>query len=105
MIVQFEDKEYNFDIEALDLAQARHIKRQTGLSVKGLLDGLAELDPEACVALYWLMLKQNGTATDMNKVNFPILKFGEAIIAAFQAEEEKEAEADPTEAEAEPNPA
>lgn len=96
MLIHFEDRDYEFDIENLDLAEARHIKRQTGLTVRALLDGLAELDPEAMVALYWLMLKQNGQVSDLNKVNFSVLKFAEAMGKAFEEDAEK-TEADPTE--------
>lgn len=92
MIVHFEDTDYQFDFEALDLAQARAIKRQTGLTIQGLIAGLESLDPEALVALYWLMRVQNGATVDINKVNFKVLKFGEALAAASAAEKE----ADPT---------
>lgn len=98
MLVHFEDKDYTFDIEALDVSEARTIKRQTGLTIRALMNGLEEMDPDAMVALYWLMLKQNGQMTDPNKVNFPMLKFGEALADAFAAEQEAE-EANPTEAE------
>ena len=98
MEVNFEGKDYTFDIEALDLGEARTIKRQTGLTIGQLMKGLADLDPDALASLYWLMLKQNGTVTDPSKVNFPVLKFGEALAAAFEAEE-KAQEANPTEAE------
>jgi hypothetical protein len=102
MLVHFEDRDYEFDVEAIDLAEARHIKRQTGLTVKALMEGVSDLDPEALVALYWLMLKQNGQVSDINKVNFPVLKFAEAIGKAFEDAEKEEDR--PTEA-PEPAPA
>jgi len=85
-VVHFEEQDYNFDIEDLSLSQARSIFRQTGLTVKGLMDGLNEMDPEALAALYWLMLAQNGTVTDINKVNFKVMKFAEALGKAFEDE-------------------
>lgn len=97
MLVQFEGADYAFDLEALDVSEARYIKRVTGFTIKALLTGLQELDPEALVALYWLMRKQNGTVEDMSKVNFKVIKFGEALEAAFDAEAEKKKE-NPTEA-------
>ena len=108
MIIHFDDRDYNFDIEEMDLAESRHIFRQTGLTMKGLLDGLAELNPEALVAVYWLMLKQNGQVSDMNKVNFKVLKFGEAMGKAFDEEaaaRKATEEADPTEGATEAAPA
>ena len=100
-VVHFEGQDYNFDIEALDLAQARSIKRQTGMSIRKLLDGLADLDPEALAALYWLMLAQNGKATDISKVNFKILEFGVALNDAMGDEEAEEE--NPTETAGEPS--
>ena len=105
MNIHFEDTDYNFDIEALDLAEARHIKRQTGLTMRGLMDGLTDLDPEALLAIYWLMLKQNGQMSDMNKVNFSVLKFAEAVGSAFEAEAATRAEENPTEGATEAAPA
>jgi hypothetical protein len=98
MQVMFEDKEYELDVEGLSFTEARYIYRQTGLTVKGLLDGLTELNPDAAASLYWLMLKQNGQTMDINKLpDFPILKFAEAILSANEADEE--GEPDPTLAE------
>ena len=90
MLVQFEGQEYQFDIEALDLSEARYIKRNAGLSIKGLMDGLSEMDPDALSALYWLMLKQNGQVQDIGKLNFPLLKFAEALGDAYDRAEAEE---------------
>lgn len=89
MIVTFEGQDFNFNFEDLDIAQARKIKRELGLSIKQWQDGLSELDPDCLVGLYWLMHAQNGHALDMNKVNFKIAEFGEAFSNAQQTEEEK----------------
>lgn len=94
-VVHFEDQDYNFDIEELSLSQARSIFRQTGLTVKGLMDGLSDMAPEALAALYWLMLAQNGQVTDIGKVNFKVMKFAEAMSKAFD-DEKDDAEEDPT---------
>jgi hypothetical protein len=103
MIIHFEDRDYEFDIEAMDLAEARHIKRQTGMTIRGLLEGMADLDPDALVAAYWLMLKQNGQPSDMNKVNYKVVKFGEALGKAFEEQEAKDEE-NPTEGATEATP-
>lgn len=86
MQVLFEDKEYTLDLDDIDLTQARYIYRQCGLTLKGLRDGATELNPEAMVALYWLMLSQSGTTVDMRKVNFKVMKFMEAVADASQLE-------------------
>lgn len=90
MLVHFEDTDYQFELEDIDVSQARYIKRQTGLSIKAFLDGLGEIDPDCVVAAYWLMKAQNGTVVDMNKVNFKLIRFGDALGEAMKAEDEAE---------------
>ena len=94
MIVHFDGTDYDFDLEAMDLAEAKTIYAKTGMTVGGLIKGLADLHPDALRATHWLMLKQAGRLTDMDKENFAVLKFGKAIGDAFDAEE---AEENPTE--------
>lgn len=84
MIVHFEGKEYNFEIDGMDVAQARAIKRQTGLTIRALYDGLKEIDVDCLVALYWLMKNQSGEMVDMNKVNFKLGEFSDALSAAIE---------------------
>jgi hypothetical protein len=93
MIVHFEDKDYQFDLDDIDVSQARYLKRKTGMTLMDLEDGLERADPDCLVALYWLMLAQNGKAIDMDKVNFKLVKFGIALRKAAEAERE----ANPTE--------
>ena len=101
MLVSFEGTDYEFDLEGMSVTEALYIKRQKKLTPKGLLQGLEELDPEALQALYWLMLKQNGTVQDIHKLpDFPLFKFGSALLDAMDAEApDDDEEADPTEAE------
>jgi hypothetical protein len=89
MLVQFQDKDYEFEIEDIELSQARYIKRHTTLSVRALLNGLRELDPDCLAAIYWLMLQQNGTVVDIAKVNFPVLRFAAALGDAMSREKEE----------------
>ena len=86
MRVEFQGKEYTLDIDEIDVAQSRHIYRKTGLSLLKLEEGLAEVNPDALVALYWLMLAQSGETVDMDKVNFPVVKFANALIEANKRE-------------------
>lgn len=96
-LVSFEGKDYQFDIEELTLNQARYISRNCKLSVRKLMDGLVDLDPEALAALYWLMCDQNGERKEISKVDFPLIKFAAAIGDAFPADEvEGEDEVNPT---------
>lgn len=77
-----EDREFNFDLDDIDVVQSRYIKRHVGLTPKALMAGLNEGDPDALVALYWLMLNQNGIGADLSKVNFKLAKFGDALNTA-----------------------
>lgn len=103
MLVQFEGKEYQFDLEEIDVNQARYIKRHTGMTLLQLEEGLENVDAEAMAALYWLMLAQNGSVVDLQKINFKVVAFGKAISAAQRAEQEA-AEANPTEEDELPDP-
>ena len=98
MEIVFDDTTYNFDLEAITRTEAAYIYRQCGLTIGELLEGLAKIHPTAIDALYWLMLKQNGTTRDIHKLpDYPALKFGMALGEAMEAEEATKEEG-PTEA-------
>lgn len=84
MKVHFEDRDWDFDIDEVTVSQARQIKRQTGLTLMKLQEGLTEADADSLVALYWLMKNQNGVAIDMNKAEFGIVKFSSALADAAE---------------------
>jgi hypothetical protein len=91
MHVTFDGVEYEFEIEAITRSEAAYIKRRTNMTLGGMLKGVADLDPDAVAAMFWLMLKQNGTNRDIDKMDdFPILKFGNALVEAFALEEEED---------------
>jgi hypothetical protein len=87
MIVQFEGQDWEFNLDDIDVVQARYIKRHTGLTIVNMEEGMGTGDPDALCALYWLMKVQNGKTTDINGVNFPILKFAMALVEAVKREE------------------
>lgn len=97
MIVNFEGRDWTLDLDEIDYSQAKALKRQHGLTLIALQDGLKQADPDALGALYWLMKAQSGVAVDMNKVNFKIVQFGIALSDASDREEAEAAEVDPTE--------
>lgn len=98
MNVEYEGESYAFDLDEIDVSQARYIKRKFGMTLMEMEEGLGQADPDSLVALYWLMMAQNGKAIDPDRVNFKILKFGLALRKAVDAE----AESNPTQAEAAP---
>ncbi len=98
MKIQFEDREYDLDLDEIDVAQAKVIKIHRGLTLKGLSDGLNELDADALAAAYWLMCVQSGlTGVNIDQVNFKIIRFAEAIAKAAEAAEAASVEDTPKE--------
>lgn len=89
MIVAFNNKSYILDLDEMNVEEARIIKKYAALTLKGLQDGLAELDPDAMTCLYWLMLRQAGEDHSIERVTFKILKFAEAVGEAQEAEANK----------------
>lgn len=94
MLVHYEDKDYEFDIDDLDIGQASMLKRKYGLTLLSLQKGLLEGDPDALRAVYWLMLAQSGQRVNIDNVQFKIVKFANAIQAAVEAESEKDEDED-----------
>lgn len=88
MKINFEDQEWSLDLNDITVAQAKVIKSHRGLTLKALSQGLDELDPDALVALYWLMKVQSGAAANIDNVDFPALKFALAVGEAASAEAE-----------------
>lgn len=98
MLVHYEDKDYEFDIDDLDVVQATMLKRKYGITLLSLQKGLLEGDADALRAVYWLMLAQNGQRVNIDSVQFKIVKFANAIQDAVEAENaanNDEASADP----------
>lgn len=88
MHLNYEGKEYDFDLEEVTVQQARTIKTSCGLTLLGLENGLEQGDPDALRAVFWLMLCQNGERVDIDRADFKIVKFARAIDAAALAEAE-----------------
>ena len=95
MNVDFEGKTYALDIEDIDVRQAMVIKVKTGYNLLQWQAALEQADVDAIKALYWLMLAQNGVGSDIDQVNFKLIKFANAIKAAQKAE--KTDDGNPTE--------
>ncbi|SRR5581483_4507622 len=93
MIVNFEGKEWQLDTSEIDVRQATLIKVKTGYNLLQWQSELEQGDVSAVKALYWLMLAQNGVATDIDQVNFKMVKFIEAVGNAADPNQD---DADPT---------
>jgi hypothetical protein len=88
MIVEFDDKEYSFDIEDLSLSQATRIFKKYNLSLLELELGMQTGNINALRAIYWVMLEQNGERRDMDRLSFKPVKFARALNAALKADRE-----------------
>lgn len=89
MKIMYREKEYDFDLDAMDVAQAKVVKVHCGLTMKGIVEGMAEMDPDAMRAAYWLMQVQSGNPCDIDRVNFPMVEFATALITASEEAEAK----------------
>ena len=64
-----------------------------GFTMLGLLEGLRQIDPDAVRAAFWLMHAQSGVPCDIDRVNFKIVDFADALNEATAAEQAIIAEA------------
>ena len=98
MQVTFNGEEYKLNLMDLEVSQAKVIKSHCGLTYLKLMEGLAEFDPDAVRAVYWLMHAQSGKPCNIDTADFSLNKFMEAMDAAAKAEAEAEAKGEETEA-------
>jgi hypothetical protein len=90
MLVQYEGNDFDFDLEEITVGQAKVIKERCGLTLGGLEGGLAEGDPDALRALFWLMLQNSGDIrTSIDAVDFKIVKFSKALQDATEKENKR----------------
>lgn len=77
--VQWENKEYLFDPEDIDVRQGIAIQYGTGMTLKAFNEGIQEVDVHAWQALMWLMKDQNGETCNIADLNFKVNAFSTAI--------------------------
>lgn len=68
---------YEVDQERLSVQEAQAIKRATGLTIRGFLNGLREYDADALVALIWLARSRGGERISIGGIveeNFDVLQ-------------------------------
>lgn len=83
MIVNYDDREWDLDLDEMDVKQARIIKVATGLTPLQLQRGMMEVDPDALTGLYWYMQVSNGERCDIKRINFKVAKFSNALADAL----------------------
>jgi hypothetical protein len=61
-----------------------------GLTLGALEEGIPRGDPNALIALYWLMIENNDRGVPIDQVDFKVIKFFKAFREAAEKEQEKE---------------
>lgn len=102
MRIEYEGESLEFDLEQLTVRQAMYLKMRLGLTLLGLDQGLVAGDPDALLAIYWLMRTQGSDKpVDIDTLDFKVVKLANAVqtaVEAEQAEQEAAAAADPKDA-------
>lgn len=86
MQIKWDNREYDFDIDDMTVTQAKVIKVHTGFTLMGLVAGLKVGDPDALRAVFWLMHAQSGVTCDIDRVDFRIVDFLNAMTEAQKTE-------------------
>ena len=90
MKITFEGRTWEFRQEVITIKQAMAIHFAYGLTIRGLLEGIQQLDVRAIQCDYWLMLQQNGIEKPITECDFDPLDFMAAMGEARDAEEAAE---------------
>lgn len=94
MIINFEGRRYDFDVDRISVGEFREVKRKYKMTVRQWQEALTDIDPDALTVLYWLMLRQDGQQNEPlgDHLDFPLATLAAAFAAA---EEDAPEEADP----------
>ena len=95
----FEGREWEFDLEAIDIKQAVAMHLAYGFTLDGWFTALADTDPRAFQCLWWLMLQQDGQVMPVKDANCKLMALSVAFAeakAAQDAQGEAAPEPDPT---------
>ena len=97
MLIRWDDKDWALDIADLTNRQAMALETGMGMTLAEFYDMLEGEDGEGFDAakpyflklmtvLYWLMLDQNGERVKIADVEFPLIRFSQALVAAMAAD-------------------
>ena len=98
--VDFEDKEYDFDLDDIGLREASIIYEKYGYTLHTLPKAFTDGEPNAVRVFYWLMMNQSGEKVNIERVDFKIVKFRDAFERGMLEESRAEIEAKCAELEA-----
>jgi hypothetical protein len=97
-VLRYDGSEYMFRWENVTAEEYREVKRKTGLTIRGLLEGIGDLDPDAVTAVRWLVLRSDHRHDDLvlnPAAEFSMYGFLEAW-KVYDDDKNKEEEQDPT---------
>ena len=92
MKICYEGEELDFDLEKITVRQAMLLQSKLGLTLLSLDQGLAQGDPQAMLAVFWLMKTHSGQKVDIDDLDFKVVKLANAIQEAVDAEEKTKAQ-------------
>ena len=102
MLVKWEEKEFTLDLDEMTVAQAKVIKIHCQLTLMSLVNALREGDPDALRAAFWLMHAQSGVPCNIDRIDFVIVKFLNAITEASKAETDAKVALEPESSDEDP---
>lgn len=97
MRITFEDREWEFDMEAITLKQGVAMHLAYGFNLDAWFEALQETDPRALQCLWWLILQQNGEVVPIKEADCSLIALADAFGEAQDDDkEDEEPEPDPT---------
>jgi hypothetical protein len=90
MVIDYDGRQYDFDLEEVTLAQLTRAFKAYGMTLMELEVGMQLGNPNALRAAYWMMLAQNGENVGLDRLSFKPVKLAKSINAAFKAEKAKD---------------
>lgn len=86
MKITFEGRVWDFDEDEIDVKQAMVLHLAYGMTLKGWIEGIGQVDQRALTFTYWLMRQQNGVVEPIADCNPKIIAFAAAYGDARDAE-------------------
>lgn len=96
MKITFQDREWEFDLEAITLKQGIAIHLAYGFNLDQWFEAMGDTDPRALQCLWWLILQQDGQVMPLKDADCSLIELATAFGEAQDEEEETADEPDPT---------
>jgi hypothetical protein len=73
LVIPWQGKEYDIDPGNFAIAELRAVKERTGLTYPKLIDGLADMDPDAIAVLFWTVARRDDSALKYSEFAAPTI--------------------------------